>query len=77
MNMLWFAFGFSLVFGGDVGGVIGDLRFAGFANVRNTCLSVISPTIPVLVFALFHSMFAAITPLVRVVALVVRDIACH
>ncbi len=64
MNLMWFSFGFSLVFSGDVGGVIGNLHFCGFANVRNSCLQVISPTIPVLVFALFQAMFAAITPLV-------------
>lgn len=64
MNLLWILVGFSLVFGGDHAGIIGDLRFAFFFNLSNRCVDTISPNIPVLVYAIFQMMFAAITPLV-------------
>ena len=45
LNLLWFLFGFSLVFGGSYGGVIGDFRYALFRNLRNRCIEN-APTIP-------------------------------
>lgn len=58
MNMMWFGAGFSLVYGGDLGGVIGDLRYGGFRGLTNQCVASIAPSIPVLVFAIFQAMFA-------------------
>ena len=62
LNLLWFVAGFSLVFDGDHGGVIGGLSWAFFRRLENSCLPA-APRIPGLIFACFHMMFASITPL--------------
>lgn len=54
---------FSLVYGPDHGGVIGDFTYALFLNLNNMCLTDFAPRIPGTAFALFQMMFAAITPL--------------
>ena len=63
LNMIWFLFGFSLVFDGDYRGVIGGGRYAFFRNLDATCLENYAPKIPGLIFASFQMMFASITPL--------------
>merc|ERR1719171_2615107 len=39
LNLLWFVAGFSLVFDGDHGGVIGGLSWAFFRRLENSCLT--------------------------------------
>ena len=63
MNLLWWAFGYSLVFGSDHAGIIGDFRNAFFLGLHNTCNTEYAPTIPSLLYALFQMMFCSITPL--------------
>lgn len=61
-TVLWFTVGFSLCFGGDVGGIIGNLDFAFLKGI--TPLTGFSGTggIPMLVFVSYQMMFAIITP---------------
>jgi Amt family ammonium transporter len=58
LSVQWVLIGYSLAFGGDVGGFVGDLRHVGFAGVG------LEPKgeIPHLLFASFQGMFAVITP---------------
>ena len=63
ISVLWVVVGFSLAFGDDVGGVIGDPRtFFMFRHVGTATHPGLAPTIPLLIFALFHLKFAIITP---------------
>lgn len=59
--VLWILFGFSLSFGGDHFGIIGDLRWLGL-NGLGLDVGPYSSTLPSLVFAIFQMMFAIITP---------------
>lgn len=59
--VLWVLVGYSLSFGGNHGGIIGDLRWFGFNGVGMEA-GPYSDTIPNLVFAGFQMMFAVITP---------------
>ena len=59
---MWFLFGFSLVYGEDQYGLIGNFKYAFFLDLGNDCFDG-APTIPSLAFAIFQGMFAAITPL--------------
>src|SRR5438105_10063777 len=61
VTIIWVLVGFSLAFGGDVGGVIGDLRYVGLQGV-GFAPGPFAPTIPFLAFFLFQEMFAIITP---------------
>ena len=60
-TVIWFAFGYSLCFSGDVGGVIGNLDMAFLHGVT---LATPSPTpgIPLYVHVGYQMMFAIITP---------------
>lgn len=67
--VLWMAFGFSLAFGDDIGGVIGNpLSFLMLQNVGAEVYTAPSgnvvggATIPLALFALFQMKFAIITP---------------
>ncbi len=62
VSVLWVLVGYSLAFGPDVHHVIGNLKFAGFANVGEAPNAALAPTIPHLAFAAFQLFFAAITP---------------
>jgi Amt family ammonium transporter len=63
VSLLWYFFGFSLVFGESLGGIIGNpLTFAMFQNVTEAAHPVFSPTIPFVLFALFQLKFAIIAP---------------
>ncbi len=62
VTLLWVLVGFSLAYGGDHGGIIGDLRYAGLQGVGLTPSQLYAPTIPFLAFFLFQVMFAIITP---------------
>ena len=59
--VMWTLFGYSLAFGGNHGGVIGDFRWAALNGVGWEA-GPYSDTIPHLVFAAFQMMFAMITP---------------
>lgn len=58
----WVYLGYSLSFGPDVAGVIGNLSWFGLGSVSLTPNPAYGPTIPHLVFAIFQCMFAVITP---------------
>ena len=58
---MWTLFGYSLAFGGNHGGIIGDFRWFGLENVGMEA-GPYADTIPHLVFCAFQMMFAIITP---------------
>lgn len=69
ISVMWVVFGFSLCFGDDIGGVIGNpLTFLMFDNVGGgtyttpTSSILGGGTIPLALFALFQMKFAIITP---------------
>lgn len=59
--VMWVLFGYSLAFGNDHFGVIGDLSFLGLNNVGLTPGNY-ADSIPSLEYAVFQMMFAIITP---------------
>lgn len=59
--LIWTMFGYSLSFGGNHAGIIGDFRWA-FLNDVGWEAGPYADTIPHLVFAAFQMMFAMITP---------------
>jgi len=61
VSILWVSFGYSMAFGPDVGGFVGDLSWAGLKGV-GTGIGPYSDTIPHLLFVAFQMMFAIITP---------------
>lgn len=69
--VMWCAFGYSLAFGQDHGGVIGDLSYA-FLNGVNWQAGPYADSIPHLVYCAFQMMFAVITPALFTGALVGR-----
>jgi len=63
VSVTWFLVGFSLAFGESLGGVIGNpFTFAFMRNVGEAVDPALSPTIPLILFALFQLKFAIITP---------------
>ncbi len=63
VSLLWVIVGFSLAFGEDCGGIIGDPRsFFMLQHVTGAPNAALSPTIPFSLFALFQLKFAVITP---------------
>jgi ammonium transporter, Amt family len=63
IGILWVVVGFSLAFGDDVGGVIGNpATFFMFRHVGTATHPALAPTIPLVLFAMFHLKFAIITP---------------
>src|SRR5947207_15151699 len=60
-TVIWFAFGYSLCFSGDVGGVIGNLDMAFLRGVTLATPSP-NPGIPLFVHIAYQMMFAIITP---------------
>jgi ammonium transporter, Amt family len=67
--VLWVLVGFSLSFSGDVGGVIGNLKWAGM-NFNEFTDTTFPPN--TLIFAIFQMMFAVITPSLIAGAIVER-----
>src|SRR5438874_10640061 len=61
-TVLWFAFGYSLCFSGDVGGIIGNFDMAFLRGVDLMSPSPINDSIPMIVFVAYQMMFAIITP---------------
>ncbi|MCL1942859.1 MAG: ammonium transporter [Candidatus Azobacteroides sp.] len=63
ISVIWIVFGFSLTFGDDIGGVIGNpLTFFMFKGVGVNVSEALAPTIPLALFALFQMKFAILTP---------------
>ena len=63
ISILWLVVGFSLAFGDDIGGIIGNpATFFMFDNVGWATNAALSPTIPLAIFALFQMKFAILTP---------------
>lgn len=61
VSIIWVLYGYSLAFGPDVNGLIGNFDFAGLAGVGLEA-GPYSDTIPHLLFCAFQLMFAIITP---------------
>ncbi|GHO49426.1 ammonium transporter [Ktedonospora formicarum] len=62
VSVQWVLFGYSLVFGKDMGGLIGDLSFFGLNGVGYAPNASYAGTIPQMAFMVFQAMFAIITP---------------
>lgn len=61
-TVLWYAFGYSMCFSGDVGGIIGNFDQAFLKGVNLMSPAPANPTIPLIVFIAYQMMFAIITP---------------
>ena len=62
ISIQWVLFGYSLAFGPDFHGIIGDLSWAGLKGVGPIPNTDYAATIPHSVFMIFQMMFAVITP---------------
>lgn len=63
VSIIWVVVGFSLTFGDDIGGIIGDPRtYFMFKNVGAGTHELLAPTIPLALFALFQMKFSILTP---------------
>ncbi|WP_217384010.1 ammonium transporter [Streptomyces sp. NK08203] len=61
--ILWVLYGYSLTFGGDIGGgLLGNFDHIGLKGIDPTTLAGGDEGIPVIAFALFQLMFATLTP---------------
>jgi len=61
-TIMWYTFGFSLCFSGDVYGVIGNLDMIFLRGVTTETLYSVTNNIPLIVFVAYQMMFAIITP---------------
>jgi ammonium transporter, Amt family len=67
-TVLWWAFGFSMCFSGDLktgtdlGGIIGNFHWVFLSGITLDMPSPINATIPMIVFCTYQMMFAIITP---------------
>lgn len=59
ISVQWVLYGYSLAFGPDVGGIIGNLNFIGLNGV--SLVPTGTSTIPPLLFMMFQLTFAAVT----------------
>ncbi|MDF2987126.1 MAG: ammonium transporter [Eubacterium sp.] len=71
-SVLWVLIGYSLSFGKDIGGIIGNFDWVLFNNVGGAPNADYAPTIPHTLFAAFQMMFAIITPALITGSLVER-----
>ena len=62
VSLQWALVGYSLSFGPDIKGLIGNLSWAGLQGVSASVPSTYAPTIPHQLFMMFQMMFAVITP---------------
>ena len=62
ISLQWVLFGYSLAFGPDFHGIIGNLSWAGLSGVGPLPNADYAATIPHSVFMIFQMMFAVITP---------------
>lgn len=61
-TVLWWAFGYSLCFSGDVGGIVGNLDLAFLQGVSIDSVLSAENRLPLMVFIAYQMMFAIITP---------------
>ncbi len=62
ISIEWVYLGYSMSFGPDIGGLIGDLSWFGLKGVTNAPSPDYATTIPQTVFMIYQCMFAVITP---------------
>ncbi len=62
ISLEWVYFGYSMAFGPDVGGVVGDLSWFALSGVATAPSPDYAKTVPHLVFMVYQCMFAIITP---------------
>ncbi|MBI5557735.1 MAG: ammonium transporter [Deltaproteobacteria bacterium] len=62
ISIEWVYIGYSMAFGPDVSGFIGDLSFFALNGVNSTPSALYAKTIPQNVFMIYQCMFAVITP---------------
>jgi Amt family ammonium transporter len=62
VSVQWVFFGYSLAFGPDVNGLIGNLSWAGLVGVGTAPNADYAATVPHLAFMAYQMMFAVITP---------------
>lgn len=62
ISIEWVYVGYSMAFGPDVGGIVGDLSWLGLQGVTNAPSADYATTIPQTVFMIYQCMFAIITP---------------
>ncbi|MEJ6979579.1 ammonium transporter [Pedobacter sp. P351] len=63
ITVLWVVFGFSLAFGDDIGGIIGNPgTFFMMKGMVGNAVWPLAPTVPLVLFAMFQLKFAVITP---------------
>lgn len=62
VGLIWVLYGYSLAFGPDIGGVIGNLNWAFLDGVGLEPSTDYATTVPHIVFCAFQLMFASITP---------------
>lgn len=62
VSVLWVLVAYSLAFGPDIHGLIGNLSYVGFNGVGQAPNVALAPNVPHLAFAVFQLFFAAITP---------------
>ena len=72
ISVQWIVIGYSLSFGPDVNGIIGNLSHFGLRGVGFAPDPAYASTIPALVFMIFQAMFAIITPALIIGAFVER-----
>lgn len=62
VGVVWVTWGYSLAFGPDLGGFIGNLQWGGLKNVSASQAGPYTDAIPHQAFMVFQGMFAIITP---------------
>jgi len=62
VSLIWFFWGYSLVYGPSIGGIIGNLSLVGLNGITINTVSPNAPAIPEILFFAFQLKFAAITP---------------
>lgn len=61
VGILWVLYGYSLAFGPDIGGIIGNLDWLGLRGVGQEPSADYAQTVPHLAFMIYQAMFAIIT----------------
>jgi len=62
VSIVWALWGYSLVFGPSIGGLIGNLNLVGLNGIGIHSYNALAPQIPELLYFAFQLKFAAITP---------------
>lgn len=62
ISIEWILFGYSIAFGPSIGGLIGNLNYAGFSGVGGAPNDLYAPGVPHIAYAAYQMTFAIITP---------------